>query len=47
MRPAYNTRCWKCGIRLSVSDVLREKTVEKKKIKWFDVDDIIASEHSC
>lgn len=47
MRPAYNTRCYKCGIRLVISDEFRTITVDKKKIRVFNVDDIIATEHSC
>lgn len=47
MRPAYQTRCYNCGERLTISDEWRVKTIDKKKVQTFHVDDIISSEHQC
>lgn len=49
---AYKTRCYKCGLRVTVSDELRTATITDSagmahKVKTFDVDAIIASEHKC
>jgi hypothetical protein len=42
MRPAYNTRCPECGIRLVVMDEWQyDKDKDGKTIKWFDPDRII------
>jgi hypothetical protein len=45
MRPAYQTRCWQCGEKITVAD---EWQFEKVKVgdkvvtvKWFDPDRIV------